>query len=57
MSKQGNKAFKCQRGAGIDIWESRYVVDGREMRRDAKRQHKRAQRRLNKEIIRESSDC
>lgn len=56
MSKQGNKAFKRQREAGIDIWESRYVVGGREMRRDAKRQHKRAQRRLNKELIRETSD-
>jgi hypothetical protein len=54
MIKNLNKAIKAQRGAGIDIWESRYVIGGREMRRDAKRANKRARRRLDKAIIREA---
>lgn len=53
MRSQLNKAIKRQRGAGIDIWESRYVIGGREMRRNGKRDHKRAQRRLNKALIAE----
>jgi hypothetical protein len=53
MTKQANKAVKRQRGAGIDIWEARYVVGGREMRRNGKRDHNRAQRRLNKALIAE----
>lgn len=55
MSKQINKAIKRQRGAGIDIWEARYVVGGREMRREGKKAHKRAQRRIDKAIIREAA--
>lgn len=54
MVKNLNKAIKTQRGAGIDIWESRYVVGGKEMRRDAKRAHKRARRRLDKAVIGEA---
>lgn len=55
MLKNLNKAVKSQRQAGIDIWESRYVVGGREMRRDAKRANKRARRRLDKAVIGEAS--
>lgn len=53
--KNFNKAVKTQRGAGIDIWESRYVVGGRQMRRDAKRAHKRARRRIDKALAREEA--
>jgi hypothetical protein len=51
--KSMNKAAKAQRGAGIDIWESRYVCGGRAMKRDGKKTHKRAQRRLDKALIAE----
>jgi hypothetical protein len=51
--KNANQAIKAQRGAGIDIWESRYVCGGRSMKRDGKRTAKRAQRRLNKALISE----
>ena len=54
MLKELNKAVKAQRLAGIDIWESRYVVGGRERRRDAKRSNKRARRRLDKALIHEA---
>lgn len=51
--RQLNRAVKRQRGAGIDIWESQYVIGGREMRRDGKRTHNRAQRRIDKALIAE----
>ena len=53
--RDANKATKAQRGAGIDIWESRYVCGGRSMKRNGKRTAKRAQRRLNKALIREQA--
>lgn len=51
MRKNLNKASKAQRSAGIDIWESRYLVGGYRMKQAAKKTHKRAQRRLDKAVI------
>jgi hypothetical protein len=50
-----NKAVKAQRGAGIDIWESRYFYPGaaRRTKQGGKRTNKRAQRRLDKAVIAE----
>jgi hypothetical protein len=51
--KNFNKCAKRDRGAGIDIWESRYVVGGREMRKNGKRDSKRARRRSKRDLINE----
>jgi len=49
--KNANKAQKAQKAAGIDIWESRYLVGGRRMKKDAKRASNRAIRRESKAIV------
>ena len=51
--KNLNKCVKRDRSAGIDIWESRYVVGGREMRKNGKRDSKRANRRAKRDLISE----
>jgi hypothetical protein len=52
---QINRAIKSKMAATSDIWESRYLVGGAKMKREAKRTSKRAQRRMNKQLIREQA--
>lgn len=52
MNKNANKAQKAIRSANLDIWESRYLVGARDMKRSAKRASKRASRREAKAQIR-----
>lgn len=56
MIKEINKLNKALSGAGIDIWESRYVVGGYKMRKEAKRTSKRAHRRSKKALIKEQQE-
>lgn len=56
MAHQINKAVKRQRGAGIDIREATYLVGGYRQKSAAKKNHKRAQRRLDKALVQEQRD-
>jgi len=55
--KNLNKALKAQSRADIDIWESQYVVGGYRMKKDGKKDWNRAQRRLDKAIIKEQQNA
>ncbi len=55
--KNINRALKAQRRADIDIWESQYVCGGYRMKKDGKRDYNRAQRRLDKALIREQTNA
>jgi len=48
-----NKLAKVQSKASIDIRESRYLCGGHRLKHEAKKVHKRAQRRMGKALIEE----
>jgi len=51
-----NKALKSQSKADIDIWESQYVCGGYKMKKNGKKTFNRAQRRLDKAVIKEQRE-
>ena len=53
--KKLNKTIKAIRGASLDIWESKYVIGGKALKRDAKKSSNRAVRRMSKALIAEAA--